>query len=130
MLPTTTEVFEGLNNALDYKFKVISQINKLNEQFFVAKSRMTDGKNRILNEYNDLKLHPEGQKALGPNEAARNATIDSMLASEKEAMEGIEMLLSLSQGELSLAHVNCDRWRYALRILEVNAGTEFSVTAR
>ena len=130
MLPTTTEVFEKLNKSLDKKILALTNINQLNQDMFEARKNMMHGKNRILNEYNDVVLHPDGQKELGANEAARNAAIDAMLTKEKTALEEIEVQLTQAQGELQVVLVECDRWRYALRILEVNAGTEFSVTAR
>lgn len=130
MLPTTTEVFEKLNKSLDKKILALTNINQLNQDMFEARKNMMHGKNRILNEYNDVALHPDGQKELGANEAARNAAIDAMLTKEKTALEEIEVQLTQAQGELQVVLVECDRWRYALRILEVDSGKEFSVTTR
>jgi len=128
-LPSTVEVLNGLNIALDTKAAAVTSQNAINQKLAEAKTELVRARNRIINEYNDTNKHPDGQKELGSNEPTRNAALDSMTQNQKDAVEALELKLTKAQGDLSLALVECDRWRYTLRLLEVEAGTRSTVNA-
>jgi flagellar biosynthesis GTPase FlhF len=122
-LPTTVETLNGLNVALDKKAANVTCLNTINQNLTDARKQLAEAKNRILNEYNDLSKHPEGQKELGGNEASRSAAIETMVSKERTAVETLENQQIRAQGELTIAQIECDRWRYILRLLEVENGT-------
>lgn len=128
-LPTSVETLNGLNVALDTKAASVTSLNAINQKLAEARKNLTEAKNTILNEYNNTAKHPDGQKELGSNEAARAATIDSLTSTQRNAVETLELQLTKAQGELSVAMIECDRWRYTLRLLEVEAGTRVAVNA-
>ena len=128
-LPSSVDVLNGINSALNSKAANITALNSINQRLFEARGDLVEARNDILNEYNDTTKHPDGQKELGSNEAARNATLDSMTQTQKNIVEVLELQQTRAQGELAVALIECDRWRYTLRILEVEAGTRALVNA-
>lgn len=128
-LPSSVDTLNGLNVALDQKAANVTSLNTLNQKLAEAKKNLVEAKNGILNEYNDTSKHPDGQKELGGNEASRSAAIDSMTTSERSAVETLELQLTKAQGELAVAQIEVDRWRYTLRLLEVDASYLATVNA-
>lgn len=128
-LPSSVDVLNGLNSALNSKAANITALNSINQRLFEARKDLVEARNDILNEYNDLSKHPDGQKELGSNEASRNATLDSMTTTQRSIVESLELQQTKAQGELAVAQIECDRWRYTLRLLEVDAGTRATVNA-
>lgn len=121
-LPSTVDVLNGLNVALDKKAANVTSVNAINQNYADARKQLVEARNRILNEYNDLTKHPDGQKELGSNEASRSAAIETMLTKERNAIETLEAQLTRAQGELTLSTIECDRWRYTIRLLEIEVG--------
>lgn len=119
-LPSPLETLDGLNIALDAKAARVMSQNLITQELAEARKALTEAKNKILNEYSDVSKHPGGQKELGSNGEARTSTIDSMTVNERAAVDALENQLVKAQGELALAQIECDRWRYTLRILEVS----------
>ena len=128
-LPSTVDVLNGLNVALDKKAANVTSVNAINQNYADARKQLVEARNRILNEYNDLTKHPDGQKELGSNEASRSAAIETMLTKERNAIETLEAQLTRAQGELTLSVIECDRWRYTIRLLEIEVGTRATVNA-
>lgn len=128
-LPSSVDVLNGLNSALNSKAANVTALNSINQRLFEARKDLIEARNEILNEYNDTSKHPDGQKELGSNEAARNATLDSLTQTERNLVETLELQQTKAQGELAVAQIECDRWRYTLRLLEVEAGTRTTVNA-
>lgn len=126
-LPSTVETLNGLNVALDKKAANITSLNALNQNLSDARKKLVEARNSILNEYNDKSKHPDGQKELGGNESSRSAAIELMVSKERSAVEALESQYTRAQGELSVSLIECDRWRYTLRLLEVEAGTRATV---
>ena len=126
-LPSSVETLNGLNVALDTKAANVTSLNAINQKLAEARKNLAEARNNILNEYNDTSKHPDGQKELGGNEASRSAAIDSMTSKERASVEALELQLTKAQGELAVALIECDRWRYTLRLLEVEAGTRVAV---
>lgn len=118
-LPTAVETLNGLNVALDKKAADVTCLNAINQNLADARKQLVEAKNRILNEYNDLTKHPDGQKELGGNEASRSAAIETMVNKERAAVENLENQQIRAQGELTVSQIECDRWRYTLRLLEI-----------
>lgn len=127
-LPSTVDTLNGLNVALDKKAANVTALNAINQNLSDARKQLVEARNRILNEYNDLSKHPDGQKELGGNEASRSAAIESMVSKERSAVELLETQYTRAQGELSVSLIEVDRWRYTLRLLEVEAGTRSTVS--
>lgn len=120
-LPTTVDTFNGLNNVLDAKAALTIASNVLNQKQVDARKALTEARNRIINEYNDTTKHPDGQKALGVNEAAREAALDVLTLNERKEVDSLTMQINKVNGEIALACLECDRWRYTLRLLETDA---------
>lgn len=120
-LPTPVETSNGLNVALDMKAANITSLNAINQKLAEARKALVKARNDILNEYSDITKHPDGQKELGSNEASRSAALDSMTSRYRDAVEALEIQLTKAQGELAVAQIEVDRWRYSLRLLEAQA---------
>jgi RNA polymerase-binding transcription factor DksA len=126
-LPSSVDTLNGINGALNQKAANVTSLNVLNQKLAESKKNLVEAKNSILNEYNDTSKHPDGQKELGGNEASRSAAIDSMTVAERAAVETFELQLTKAQGELAVAQIEVDRWRYTLRLLEVEASSRVAV---
>jgi len=128
-LPSTVETLNGLSMSLDTKASNITALNAINQKLAEARKSLVEARNSILNEYNDLSKHPDGQKELGSNEASRSAAIESKLSSEIAFVSTLETQYTRAQGELAVSMVECDRWRYTLRLLEVDSSARVTVRA-
>jgi hypothetical protein len=118
-LPTPEQTLEGLKTALAYK--KIATTNLFEKQIDVANARkkVVEARNAIINEYNDVSKHPDGQKALGSNEAGRAAAIENLITAERAELEVAEGKVTEGNTKAQLAQIDVDLWRYTLRLLEV-----------
>ena len=120
-IPSPGVILHGLNASLDAKLARMIELNAVNQKLFTARQILMKAKNDILNEYNDTSKHPDGLKELGSNETVRSASLDTMTVKERSAVDELEQQQFKSQNELAMAQVECDRWRYTLRIAEIDA---------
>lgn len=117
-LPSAVATFNGLNNAIDTNLQNLASLNEVNIALVDARKQLVEARNAILNEYNDLTKHPDGQKALGGNEGSRAAAIDSMVSKERDLVEALEARHNQLRYESSVNMLELDRWKFTLRLLE------------
>ncbi len=118
-LPTPLEVYNEINAAIETKNQALIKYNRQYREFEEAKQLLQNEQNGILVEYSDLTKYPEGVKTLGSNDTARNAKIDSMTKNQKQYVLQKQYEFEITQQELRIAENNLDKWKYALRIVEL-----------
>jgi hypothetical protein len=121
MIPTPEIVMTEIDSATEALIALFAKKNELLRELFNAKTVLANKTIEIINEYNDLNLHPNGLKELGPNEAARDAQITFKLANETDTVKQHEFQLLQLDGSVRIAELKHDQARYHLRILEASA---------
>lgn len=128
-LPTTIEVYEGLKKTTEEKIACLMILHDTNVDILKASKEVTDLKNSIIVEYSDLTKHPDGQKELGSNDAARTATIENLVSSERKHLESLELHKQRVQGQLTIVSLELDMWRWTMDLLKIESNLSASTTA-
>ncbi|WP_394794909.1 hypothetical protein [Armatimonas sp.] len=118
-MPYTPEALSKfLETAYDKLSALTSSLQDAEHHAAIARTNLAARRAEILVQFCG------DPKALGVNEATREATIATMLTEERDEMALQERCLAGARNELALHQIEVDHLRAQLRILEVSAGSD------
>ncbi len=113
---TISDISASLEAAYYHLRQVNEWVHEWTGTVATAERALADRRASIIEDY------AADPKALGSNEAARNAVIDSLCIPEREALRKAQDTLRGHRHAQEQARLEVDLWRAQLRCAEVNVG--------
>lgn len=113
---TIEQLSTRLEDAYDRLKGATIAVQEKNAEVIRAQQALSETRQAIIAK------HADDPKALGPNEAARNARIDEMTEADRQVVRIAEDALRLDRDRLEIVRIEVESLRAQLRCLEVAAG--------
>lgn len=110
---TIKEISSALEAAYTHLRTVTGDVHSLTDAQASMQRELIAARQRVILE------HAEDPKALGSNEAARNAAIDALTAAERQNVQDVDDSLRAASNRQVLAKHEVELWRAQLRCAEV-----------
>lgn len=112
---TINQISQNLENTYAELIAATRETQRLTAEQSKAQVALTEARQAILLQY------AENPKDLGSNEAARNARIDELTATQKTYAREMETDLTVSRDRQAIAGLEVEHWRAQLHCAEVAA---------